>query len=116
MIKTSSAKSKGRLLQQWVVSKLYDCFPFLEEGDLKSTSMGANGEDIQMSPAARRAIPLSIECKARESIAVYGWLTQAKTNCPKGCEPVLVVKQNRSKPLVIVDADYFFNLIREDEE
>lgn len=111
MIKTSSAKAKGRKLQQWVVDKLYDLFPLLEDGDIKSTSMGANGEDVQMSPAARKVIPLSIECKARESIAVYGWLTQAHANCPKGSEPVLVVKQNHSKPLVIVDADYFFKLI-----
>ncbi len=111
MIKTSSAKAKGRKLQQWVVTKLHEKFPNLEEGDLKSTSMGANGEDVQMSPAARKSIPLSIECKARGSLAVYGWLEQAKANCPKGFEPVLVVKQDRSKPVVIVDADYFFTLI-----
>ena len=110
-MKTASGKDKGRRLQKWVVDKLHEKFPLLEDGDLKSTSMGANGEDIQMSPAARKAIPLSIECKSRASIAAYGWLTQATTNCPKGCEPVLVVKQNRAKPLVIVDADYFFNLM-----
>jgi hypothetical protein len=113
LIKTSSAKAKGRKLQQWVVDKLYDLFPLLEDGDIKSTSMGANGEDVQMSPAARKMIPLSIECKARGSVAVYGWLDQAQTNCPKGSQPILVVKQDRAKPLVVVDAEYFFNLIGE---
>jgi hypothetical protein len=106
----SSSKGKGRRLQKWVVEYLYECFPTLEEGDIKSTGMGQNGEDVQLSPAARKKIPYSIECKSRDSIAVYGWMTQAKANCPKGAEPILVIKQNHSKPLVVVDAEHFFSL------
>lgn len=74
--------------------------------------MGQNGEDIQFSPAARKVLPLSIECKSRATIPVYAWLQQAKTNCPAGCEPILVIKQDRSRPLVVVDAEYFFNAYR----
>jgi hypothetical protein len=88
-------------------------FPTLEEGDVKSTAMGQNGEDIQLSPAARKKIPYSIECKSRESIAIYGWLTQARSNCPKGSEPILVVKQNYAKPLVVIDAETFFKMVAE---
>ena len=112
-MKPASGKAKGRKLQQWVVDYLHECFPSLEEGDIKSTAMGQNGEDIQLSPAARKKIPYSIECKSRDSIAIYGWLTQAKTNCPKGSEPILVVKQNHSKPLVVIDAEAFFSLVAE---
>jgi hypothetical protein len=110
-LKPSSSKAKGRGLQQWVVGKLHDAFPALEEGDIKSTSMGAPGEDVQLSPAARRAFPYSVECKSYASIAVYGWLTQAITNCPKGATPMLVIKQNHSKPLVVIDAEVFFKLV-----
>ena len=109
----ASGKAKGRNLQQWVLTKIHEYFPSLEEGDAKSTSMGVNGEDVQLSPAARRLFPYSVECKSRDSIAVYGWLTQAVTNAPKGVTPLLVVKQNRSKPLVIIDAEVFFNLVGE---
>jgi hypothetical protein len=68
--------------------------------------MGAGGEDVQLSPAARELFPYTIECKNMAKIAVYNYYEQAKQH-GKG-EPLVVIKQNNSKPLVIVDADYFF--------
>jgi hypothetical protein len=35
--------------------------------------MGATGEDLLLSPAARRQLPISLECKSRASISVYGF-------------------------------------------
>lgn len=70
--------------------------------------MGAGGEDIQMSPKARSLIPLSIECKNLQSMAFYKWLDQAYMNAPKGAQPIVVAKANHRKPVVIVDAEYFF--------
>ncbi len=110
-MKTSSAKQKGRKLQQHVRDAILEAFPRLEPDDVKSTSMGASGEDIQLSPAARRWFPFSVECKARESIATYAWFEQAKTNAG-GHHPLLVIKQNRSKPLVVLDFDTFMELVR----
>lgn len=110
-MKTSSAKAKGRKLQQEVRDKILDTFPILETDDVKSTSMGASGEDIQLSPAARKLFPFSVECKARESIAVYAWYEQAKSNA-KGSVPLLVIKQNHSKPLVLLDLETFMELVK----
>ena len=112
-MKPASGKAKGRNLQKWVVNKIHEYFPSLEEGDAKSTSMGAGGEDVQLSPAARSAFPFSVECKSYASIAAYGWFTQAVSNCPKGATPMLVIKQNHSKPLVVIDAEAFFQLVGE---
>lgn len=112
-IKVSSAKAKGRNLQQFVRDAILQRFPTLEADDCKSTSMGASGEDIQLSPAARKLVPISVECKARSTIAIYPWYEQAKVNCKAGLEPVLVVKADRKKPLVCVDAEYFFNMMAE---
>ena len=64
-----------------------------------------------MSPAARKLWPYSIECKSRAAFAFYKDLDQAKSNCPKGAEPLLVCKANRKDPVVIVDAKWFFNNI-----
>jgi hypothetical protein len=111
-IKTQSAKAKARLLQKSVCKYILDRFPDLEPDDCKSTAMGSSGEDVQLSPAARKQIPISVECKARKGIAIYDWYEQAGTNCKDGLEPVLVVKADRKKPLVCVDADYFFDLMR----
>jgi hypothetical protein len=84
----------------------------LEPDDVRSTSMGAGGEDVLLSPLARRKVPLSIECKSREKIAVYGYYEQAEENAKGRGEPCVFIKQNRSKPLVIVDAEYFLELLR----
>jgi len=111
-MKTASSKAKGRKLQQLVRDKILDAFPILEPDDVKSTSMGASGEDVQLSPAARKLMPYSIECKARASISVYAWYQQAKTNSPTGMEPLLVIKQNNSKPLVVIDLDEFMELVK----
>ena len=62
---TRNAKAKGRLGQQEVRDKLLETFPDLEPDDIKSTVMGDSGEDIQLSPAARKIIPLTIEVKRR---------------------------------------------------
>ena len=71
--------------------------------------MGAGGEDVQLSPAARSLVPLSIECKNLASMVFYKWMDQAFVNAPKGTEPIVVAKANHRKPVVIVDAEYFFN-------
>lgn len=72
--------------------------------------MGAGGEDVQLSPAARKAYPIQIECKNLAKIAVYEHYRQAATH--GAYEPVVVIKQNNCKPLVVVDADYFFRSIK----
>jgi hypothetical protein len=99
------------VFQQWVRDQILARF-CLEPDDVRSVSMGVSGEDLLLSPAARRKLPISIECKSREKIAVYGYYEQAETNAKGKGEPVVFIKQNRSRPLVVVDAEYFLELIR----
>ena len=110
-IKTSSAKSKGRKHQQWTRDRLLEFFPTLEKDDIRSTSMGAGGEDLQFSPAARKQIPISVECKAYKAFAIYKVMDQAAENSKEGIEPVAVIKADRRTPLAVVDAQYFFQLL-----
>ena len=44
-MKTSSAKAKGRKLQQWVVTKLIEILR-LDAEDIESRPMGSQGEDV----------------------------------------------------------------------
>jgi hypothetical protein len=74
--------------------------------------MGAGGEDILFSQEVGDQLGISVECKARESIAVYSFYSQAKDNCPEGREPVVIVKQNHSKPLAVIDAEYYIKLLK----
>lgn len=108
-MKPQSAKAKGRLLQQKVRDAILNRHPSLDETDVRSTSMGAGGEDVQLSQAARKLVPLSIECKSRASYAFFKDYDQAVVNAPKGTEPILVAKANHRNPVVIVDMEYFFD-------
>ena len=113
-MKTSSAKQKGRLLQQVTRDLILQSFPMLTERDVKSTSMGAQGEDVQLSEAGLKRFFYNVECKNLAKIAVYKFYEQATTH--GDAEPLVVIKQNRSKPLVIVDLEHFVNLVRKANE
>lgn len=79
-IKTSSAKAKGRRHQQWVRDKIYETFPVLEDGDVRSTSMGAGGEDLQLSPAARRLFPTLLNARLTSpSQSTQCWIRRQRT-------------------------------------
>ena len=105
---TRSAKDKGRRLQQWVRQMLIEMLDVHPE-DIDSRSMGAGGEDLIMARAARQKFPHSIECKNVERLNVWDAYEQAQANCGE-YEPIVVMKKNRKKPLVVVDAEYFISL------
>ena len=110
-MKTSSAKAKGRRLQQWFRDILIEKLNVHPE-DIESRSMGAGGEDLIMARAARKKFPYSIECKNQESVNVWNAYEQAKENSGD-YEPIVVLKRNNTKPLVLIDADYFVRLHNE---
>ena len=113
MVKPQSAKAKGRRLQQWfrdlLINKL-DIHP----DDVESRSMGAGGEDLIMARAARKKFPYSIECKNQEKINIWKSYFQAQENS-KDYEPIVVIKRNNHKPLLLVDAEHFINLHSKNE-
>ena len=108
IMKTQSAKAKGRRFQQWVRDILIEKLNVHPE-DVESRSMGAGGEDLIMARAAREKFPYSIECKNQETLNVWKSYEQAESNSGK-YEPVVFIKRNNQKPLVVVDADYFVKL------
>ena len=107
-MKTSSAKAKGRNLQKWVVQKLVEHLSADQE-DIESRPMGSQGEDVIMGKQTRQIFPYSIECKNQEKLNVWGAYDQATENC-KGYEPIVVMKKNRRKPLIVIDAEEFLKL------
>jgi hypothetical protein len=110
-MRPQSCKAKGRRFQQQIVRDLLERFPHLTEDDVKSCSMGANGEDVQLSAAARMSIPFSFEAKNQERCNVWAALEQAKANAPAGTEVVVAIKKNKAVPHVLISWDCFLNLI-----
>ena len=74
--------------------------------------MGSSGEDIIMGKQTREVFPYSIECKNQEAVNVWKAYEQAQENSGD-YEPIVVLKRNKSKPLVLIDADYFVRLHNE---
>lgn len=72
--------------------------------------MGQSGEDIQLSPAARRFVPYQIECKNKARSQIHTYYEQAKTHGDR--EPLVIVKMDRDIPLAIVSAEHFFDLLQ----
>ena len=111
-MKSRSAKAKGRRLQQKVRDLLLEKFSEeLEPDDIRSAIMGESGEDLKLSPAARKLIPYSFECKNQEKLSIWDSLQQAEENSGKHT-PLLVFKRNRSKTYAVLDFEKFLELIK----
>ena len=109
-----SAKAKGRRLQNFVRDILREIFTSLEDDDIKSQTMGMCGEDIVLSPAAKKIIPYSFECKNQERLDLWGSLKQAEDNCGDRI-PLLVFKRNRSDTYVTMPFKHFTEILEENE-
>ena len=111
-MKTRSAKAKGRRLQNKIRDLLLEEFKELEPDDIRTAIMGETGEDIKLSPAARKLIPHSFECKNQEKINIWESLNQAEENSGD-YPPILIFKRNRSKTYVTLDLEEFLKLIND---
>ena len=111
-MRPSSAKNKGRRLQQKVAQSILEAFPHLTPDDCFSTSMGCQGEDIRLSSAARKSVPLSFECKCQERLNVWSSLEQATSNSGEST-PCLVFSRNRSPTYAVVPWDFLLSLLKE---
>ena len=112
-MKTRSGKAKGRRLQNKIRDVLLEHFSDkLEPDDVKVAIMGESGEDIKLSPAARKLIPYSFECKNQEKLNIWSSLEQAEENSGD-YSPILIFKRNRSKTYVTIELEEFIKLIND---
>ena len=111
-LKPKSAKAKGRALQNYVVEQLLNEFPMLEDDDIKGAIMGERGEDIKLSPLAKRKIPFSFECKNVERLQFWSSVEQAEANKRENAIPSLVIKKNHKEPYISLPLDDFINIIK----
>lgn len=113
---TASNKAKGRRLQYWVAEKVAQLLgvTFDQQDDLcpvHSREMSQSGDDVFIrDKALAEKFPYSIECKNTEKVSLYAFIEQAKANTKEGQEWLVVHKKNRSKPVVVMDAEHFFAL------
>ena len=100
-MKTSSRKSKGRRLQNFVAERLQGFFGWSVE-DCKPAVMGESGVDIKLGSREKAQFPYDIECKNVEKINIWQSLKQAEENTEEGRKPLLVFTRNRSPTYVVM--------------
>lgn len=108
-MRTSSAKAKGRRAVVEVKEALLKYGNLFPDDILQSTT-SVCGEDLMLSPAARKKFPYSFEVKNVEKINVWEAIKQAEDNC-RGHEPVVVFRRNNTKLRVIIDFEHFLKLV-----
>ena len=110
-MKPRSAKNKGKRLQNKVRDLILEKFQQLEEDDVRSTTMGDSGEDVLLSPAARKLFPFSVECKNQEKLNIWSALEQTENNSNNHV-PLLIFKRNRTKTYAVLELKDFIRLIK----
>lgn len=116
-ITVKSAKDKGRNLQKKAceyVSKLFDNEPWgYEDECLIQPRVGSQkGTDVVLRGYVKEEFPAAIECKSAENIGWQSAMRQAKNNTKKGEFWLVFLKTKKIKtPVVVLDADVFFELI-----
>ena len=112
-MKPRSAKNKGKRLQNKVRDLILEKFNSkLEPDDVRSITMGDSGEDILLSPAARKVFPFSVECKNQEKLNIWSSLEQAENNSGNHA-PLVVFKRNRTKTYAVLEFDKLLELLNE---
>lgn len=109
-MKPSSSKRKGRKLVAELRESILGAFPELGGDDIQMVPTSVGGEDLKLSPAARRVWPFSTECKNVEALNVWKAIAQAKANAPKHA-PALVFRRNNHEAWVAVSLDTMLSLL-----
>lgn len=121
-MKTSGCKAKGRRFQYWVAEKVAELLgvEFNQQDDLcavHSREMGQSGTDVYVRDRElKKLFPYDVECKNTESVSLYKYIEQAKGNTKSENQWIVFHKKNRSKPIVILDAEHFFELLKENNK
>lgn len=110
-MKQQSRRKKAQYLQNWIRKKLLKTFKHLKKSDVHVAKTGEHGIDIKLSRIGKRLVPYQIEAKNTERFkTIYNFYKQGQKY--GDLNTVLIVKQNSYKPLVIIDAEHFFDLIK----
>ena len=64
------------------------------------------GDDITIPP-------FRIECKIRAKIAVYKWMEQVQAALKENQIPVIILRADQQKPLVLIEYDTFKKFLKD---
>ena len=113
-----SAKSKGMRLQKYICQQIADLFgiKFDNQNDnslIQSRTCGLSGVDIILRDFIYKRFTFDIECKNQEKINIKEAIRQAKNNTKENRNWLLFWKcKEFKKPVVIMDSEIFFEIMK----
>ena len=114
-MRTSSAKAKGRKLQDFIRDVFRDIFrEKLDVDDITSRQMGGAGTDIVLTPSAKKVIPFDIEAKNQERFNLNEAMKQSIANSKDGRIPMVVFSKNQDDVYVSLKFIDFVKLVYPD--
>lgn len=113
-MKQKSRRAKSSLLQNLVRDKILANFPHLKPDDVKTALNGQIGPDIVLSKVARKLVGFNFECKNQNQLkTIYDWYKQSDRHSKGKLMASVVMKMNSRAPLVVLDLNDFFKIIKE---
>lgn len=110
-----SAKAKGRRLAQQVKDSLLKFYANISENDINVTPASVPGADLHLSDKALSELPVIIECKNNEKIAIWQAFEQAEQhakNAKRSLYPLLCFKRNRSDVMISMKLEHLLGLLQ----
>jgi hypothetical protein len=106
-------KAKGRKFQQEIRDTFRKLFSGeLEQDDINCTLMSESGVDIKLTPAAKKLIPLDMECKKQQKLAIWQALQQSQDNITSPERiPTLIFSRSNSKTYIVMEFEKFLSLM-----
>ena len=96
-MKSRSCKNKGRRLVVELREAILAAFPELAADDIQLVPTSVGGEDLKLSPLARKRWPFATECKNVERLNIWAAISQAEANA--GGHPASVVFRRNRHPV-----------------
>lgn len=113
-MKPQSAKAKGRSLQKWACEKISELTGYKcgKDKPIESRPSSQSGTDVRLEDQVLKIFPFSVECKFQERWRIPQWIEQAKANKIEGTNWLLICKQSRKPPIVVLEAEAFFDILK----
>jgi hypothetical protein len=74
--------------------------------------MGTQGEDLLLSPVARKVFPFSPECGNQERINIWEKIAQAEKNTRVPMHPLLIFRKNNTRTYAALPFDTLLGLLK----
>jgi hypothetical protein len=106
-----SSKRKGARGVKELREAILKAFPELEEEDITLVPGSMRGEDLKLSPKARKCWPFATEVKNKESLNIWAAITQSVSNA-KGRPPAVAFRRNRQPMWTAVPLEVMLELLQ----